>query len=126
MEYERGGDKAIAEGRTHFDDETERDDEREPRVQVLTPSERNAYQGVTIDEGAPEDGEGRTNLRFERKANGWNQFSYMTNGSSWQNKALLLLVTVTLLFFILFIALPVAFTMLLIGMVSWLLYRLFL
>ena len=64
MEYERNGEELLAEGRASFDDE-ERNDETEPRVQVLTPSERNAYRGVTIDEGTP-DGEPRTNIRFER------------------------------------------------------------
>lgn len=123
MEYERNGEELLAEGQASFDDE-ERNDEMEPRVQVLTPSERNAYRGVTIDEGTP-DGEPRTNIRFERGSSGWKSFTYMTSGSSWQSKLTLILGVTALLLFILFIALPVAFTLILLSVVSWILYRLF-
>ena len=123
MEYERNGEELLAEGQASFDDE-ERNDETEPRVQVLTPSERNAYRGVTIDEGTP-DGEPRTNIRFERGSSGWKSFTYMTSGSSWQSKLALILGVTALLMFILFIALPVAFTLILLSVVSWILYRLF-
>lgn len=123
MEYERNGEELLAEGQASFDDE-ERNDETEPRVQVLTPSERNAYRGVTIDEGMP-DGEPRTNIRFERGSSGWKSFTYMTSGSSWQSKLTLILGVTALLLFILFIALPVAFTLILLSVVSWILYRLF-
>lgn len=123
MEYERNGEELLAEGQASFDDE-ERNDETEPRVQVLTPSERNAYRGVTIDEGTP-DGEPRTNIRFERGSSGWKSFTYMTSGSSWQSKLTLILGVTAFLLFILFIALPVAFTLILLSVVSWILYRLF-
>ena len=124
MEYERSGDELLTEGQTRFDDEKERNDEPEPRVQVLTPSERNAYRGVTIDEGAP-DGEMGANVRFERGGSSWKSFSYMTSGSSWQGKLTLILGVTALLLFIFFIALPVAFTLILLSVVSWILYRLF-
>ena len=55
MNDERDDEQMLAEGRTRFNDETERNDEPEPRVQVLTPSERNAYRGVTIDEKTPDE-----------------------------------------------------------------------
>ena len=32
----------------------------EPHVQVLSPAERNAYRGVTIEEGNPEEGGARS------------------------------------------------------------------
>lgn len=125
MNDERDDEQMLAEGRTRFNDETERNDEPEPRVQVLTPSERNAYRGVTIDEKTPDEELGQTNIRFERKTNGWNGFTYIYHGRSWQNKAVLLLGSIALLLFFFFIALPVAFTMLVLSVVSWVLYRLF-
>ncbi len=99
-------------------------EEREPRVQILTPAEKNAYRGVTIEEGSNER-EAGPNIRFERRRKRWGSFSYMTtDGLSWQSKLTILLGAAAVLFFVFFIALPVAIAGLLFGVVSWFLYRL--
>ena len=92
-------------------------------VQVLSPAERNAYRGVTIEESNPED-ETRTNIRFERGRQGWSNFSYMSSGS-WQGKLTLYLGVAALLLFVFFIAVPVALAVIVFSVVSWILYRLF-
>ena len=90
----------------------------------MSRAERNAYTGVTIDEGIDEDAE-RADVRFaRRKGNGWGGFSYMTSGSSWQGKLTLILGVAAVLFFVFFIALPVAIAAVVFSVVSWFLYRL--
>ncbi len=100
------------------------EDAAEGRVQVLSRAERNAYTGITIDEGMDEDA-GRTDIRFERKqGKNWGGFSYMTSGGSWQGKLTLILGAAAVLFFVFFIALPVAIAAVVFSVVSWFLYRL--
>ncbi len=94
-------------------------------VQVLSPAERNAYRGVTIEESNPEEGGARSDIRFERSRQGWGGFSYVSSGS-WQGKLTLYLGIAALLLFIFFIAVPVALAVIVFSIVSWILYRLFL
>ena len=96
----------------------------EPHVQVLSPAERNAYRGVTIEEGSPEGG-ARSDIRFERSRQGWRGFSYVSS-DSWQGKLTLYLGVAALLLFVFFIAVPVAMAVIVLSIVSWILYRLFL
>lgn len=95
----------------------------ERHVQVLSPAERNAYRGVTIEESNLED-ETRANIRFERGRQGWGGFSYMSFGS-WQGKLTLYFGIAALLLFVFFIAVPVALSVIVFSVVSWILYRLF-
>ena len=95
----------------------------EAHVQVLSPAERNAYRGVTIEEGNPGNETG-ANIRFERNGRGWSGFSYMSAGS-WQGKLTLFLGVSALLFFVFFIALPVSLAVIVFSIVSWFFYRLF-
>ena len=97
----------------------------EPHVQVLSPAERNAYRGVTIEEGNPEEGGARSDIRFKRSRQGWGGFSYVSSGS-WQGKLTLYLGIAALLLFVFFIAVPVALAVIVFSIVSWILYRLFL
>ena len=54
------------------------DNMNEGHVQVLSRAERNAYTGITIEEGINED-TGRADVRFERrKGTNWSGFSYIT------------------------------------------------
>ena len=100
------------------------DSTNEGHVQVLSRAERNAYTGITIEEGMNED-TGRADVRFERrKGNNWSGFSYMTNSGSWQGKLTLILGVAAILFFVFFIALPVAIAAVVFSVVSWFLYRL--
>lgn len=100
------------------------DSANEGHVQVLSRAERNAYTGITIEEGTTGD-TGPSDVRFERrKGNGWSGFSYMTNGVSWQGKLTMILVVAAILCFVFFIALPVAIVAILFSIVSWFLYRL--
>ncbi|MBQ8698326.1 MAG: hypothetical protein IJ812_00935 [Schwartzia sp.] len=93
----------------------------DPRVTVLTRAERNAYTGITIEEGAPERESG-PDIRFERRGGGRGGFSYMTGGS-WQGKLTLILGAAAILLFVFFIALPVALAALVFGVISWILYQ---
>ena len=96
----------------------------EGHVQVLSRAERNAYTGITIEEGMTEDA-GQSDIRFERKkGSNWSGFSYMTSGGSWQGKLTLILGVAALLFFVFFIALPVAIAAIVFSIVSWVIYRL--
>ena len=98
------------------------DDADDAHVQVLSRAERNAYTGITIEEGMDEDAE-RADIRFERRKGNWGGFSYMTSGGSWQTKLTLVLGIVAVLLFIFFIALPVALVVLIFGIISWILYQ---
>lgn len=121
MRCERCGAELSEDGRCMACGE---DDAAEGRVQVLSRAERNAYTGITIDEGMDEDA-GRTDIRFERKqGKNWGGFSYMTSGGSWQGKLTLILGVAAVLFFVFFIALPVAIAAVVFSVVSWFLYRL--
>ena len=100
------------------------DSTNEGHVQVLSRAERNAYTGITIEEGTTTDA-GQSDVRFERKkGNGWSSFSYMTSGISWQGKLTMILGVAAILFFVFFIALPVAIAAIVFSVVSWFLYRL--
>lgn len=92
-------------------------------VQVLSPAERNAYRGITIEEGNSENEE-QSDIRFERRSRGGGSFSYISTGS-WQGKLTLFFGVAALLFFVFFIALPVALAAVVLSVVSWFLYRLF-
>ncbi len=95
----------------------------EGHVQVLSRAERNAYTGITIDEGVDADAM-QSDVRFERrKGSNWSGFSYMTSGSSWQGKLTLILGIAAILFFVFFIALPVAIAAVVFSVVSWFLLR---
>ena len=121
MRCERCGAELSEEGRCMA---CGADDAAEGRVQVLSRAERNAYTGITIDEGMDEDA-GRTDIRFERKqGKNWGGFSYMTSGRSWQGNLTLILGVAAVLFFVFFIALPVAIAAVVFSVVSWFLYRL--
>ncbi len=99
--------------------------EREPNVQILSPAERNAYRGVTIDEGIQSDqDEAGPHIRFERSGGGSRGFSYMMSGGSWQGKLTLILGAAAILLFVFFIALPVALAAIVFSVVSWFLFRL--
>ncbi len=95
----------------------------ESHVQILTPAERNAYRGVTIEDGHPEN-ETRSDIRFNRRKPGWSVF--FNPPGSWQGKLTLLLGAAAVLFFVFFVALPVAIAAVVFSVVSWFLYRLFL
>ena len=100
------------------------DSTNEGHVQVLSRAERNAYTGITIEEGMAEDA-GQSDVRFERrKGSNWGTFSYMTNGVSWQGKLTMILGVTAILLFVFFIALPVAITAVVFSVVSWFLFRL--
>lgn len=96
----------------------------EGHVQVLSKAERNAYTGITIEEGTTEDAR-QSDVRFERRnGRNWNGFSYVTSGGSWQGKLTLILGAAAILLFVFFIALPVAIAAVIFSVVSWFLYRL--
>ncbi len=93
-------------------------------VQVLSRAERNAYTGITIDEGMTEDTM-QSDVRFERRSGrNWNGFSYMTSGGSWQGKLTLILGAAAILLFVFFIALPVAIVAVVFSVIFWFLFRL--
>ena len=118
MRCERCGAELSADGRCPDCDMNE------GRVQVLSRAERNAYTGITIEEGMTEDAR-QSNVRFERrKGSNWSGFSYMTSGGSWQGKLTLILGVAAILCFVFFIALPVAIAAVVFSVVSWFLYRL--
>lgn len=97
------------------------EDTAEAHVQVLSRAERNAYTGITIDEGMEEEND-RVDIRFERRTgNNWGGFSYMTSGGSWPGKLMLILGAAAILCFVFFIALPVAMVVLLFGVILWIL-----
>ncbi len=119
MRCERCGAELTEEGRCPV---CGMDHANEGHVQVLSRAERNAYTGITIEEGINED-TGRADVRFERKkGNNWNGFSYMTSGGSWQGKLTLILCVAAILFFVFFIALPVAVVAVIFSVISWFLY----
>ncbi len=121
MRCERCGAELTEEGRCPV---CGMDHTNEGHVQVLSRAERNAYTGITIEEGINED-TGRADVRFERKkGSNWNGFSYMTSGGSWQGKLTLILGLAAILFFVFFIALPVAIVAVIFSVISWFLYRL--
>ena len=93
-------------------------------VQVLSRAERNAYTGITIDEGMTEDTM-QSDVRFERRSGrNWNGFSYITSGGSWQGKLTLILGAAAILLFVFFIALPVAIVAVVLSVIFWFLFRL--
>ncbi len=98
------------------------EDVSDGHVQVLTRAERNAYTGITIEEGVSEEDAG-PDIRFERKRGNIGGFSYMTTGGSWQGKLTLILGAAALLLFVFFIALPVALVVIVLSILSWLIYR---
>ena len=93
----------------------------EPRVTVLTRAERNAYTGITIEEGAPERESG-PDIRFERRGGSRGVYSYMTGGS-WQGKLMLIMGAAAILLFVFFVALPVALAAIVFGFISWIFYQ---
>ena len=120
MRCERCGAELSEEGRCPM---CGAEDTGEPRVQVLSRAERNAYTGITIEEGIDEE-DRRADVRFERRSGNWGGFSYMTRGISWQGKLTLILGVAALLLFVFFIALPVAMVVVVFSVISWFLYRL--
>ncbi len=121
MRCERCGTELFEEGRCPA---CGAENLNEGNVQVLSRAERNAYTGITIDEGMTEDAR-QSDVRFERRSGrNWNGFSYMTNGGSWQGKLTLILGAAALLLFVFFIALPVAIAAVIFSVVSWFLFRL--
>ena len=115
MECERCGAQLDAEGRCLSCEA------KEARVRVMTREEKRNYQGITIEEdGAAED------IRFERRENPWQRVRWTTVGTaSWSDRLLVGLVVAGIVAFIFFVALPVAALVILIGIVGWLLSRIF-
>lgn len=115
MECERCGAQLDAEGRCPSCEA------KEARVRVMTREEKRNYQGITIEEdGAAED------IRFERRENPWQRVRWTTVGTaSWSDRLLVGLVVAGIVAFIFFVALPVVALVILIGIVGWLLSRIF-
>ena len=115
MECERCGSQLDAEGRCPSC-ETE-----EERVRIMTGEEKRDYQGITIEEdGAEED------IRFERRENPWRRVRWTSVGaSSWSDRIIVGIVIAGIAAFIFFVALPIAALVVLIGIVGWLLSRIF-
>lgn len=91
------------------------------RVRVMTREEKRAYQGITIDEEGPEE-----DIRFERRETPWRRVRWTSVGAfSWSDRLVVGLVVAGIVAFIFFVALPVAAMVVLIGLVGWLLSRLF-
>ena len=88
---------------------------------MLTDRERNAYRGITIEEGAPE----RPDVRFEKSRRGWGGMIYTSGADSWQSKLVLYAGGALLLMFVFFVALPVTAAILVLGALAWFLFRLF-
>ena len=91
----------------------ENDAGESPNVQVLTPAERNAYRGITIDESGEDPGE--TWVRFERRRR--SGVSFMSDG--WKGKLAIFLGVAAILAFVFFIALPLALAMVILGILYW-------
>lgn len=115
MECERCGGQLDEEGRCPS---CEAGGER---VRIMTREEKNAYQGITIEEGEAEE-----DIRFERREAPWRRVRWTSLGtSSWSDRLVVGLVIAGIVAFIFFVALPIVALMLLIGIAGWLLARLF-
>lgn len=89
------------------------------RVRVLTREERFSYDGVTIEEDAPE-----RDVRFE-KSGRWGGVYYGSFGGSWLGRAALWLSIAAFGAFMLFVALPIAAFAAIAALLAWIVFRFF-
>ncbi len=116
MVCERCGSELSDDGRCPVCDATE-------KVRVMSREERLGYQGVTIEEGEPEE---ESDVRFERSGT-WRRVRYTAapGTSSWQSKAILMVSLIAVLAFLFFIALPAVLVLVVIGVLAWLFFQFF-
>lgn len=102
-------------------------DGQEENVRILTPEEKSAYQGVTIDTG---DGDAGARERVRREAPGGGRRGIYirrvnVSNSDWLTKLIIFVVVAAIAAFVLFIALPVALVGIGIAVLVWLVLSFF-
>ena len=103
-------------------------EQEEVKVRVMSREERNAYDGVTIEDGNSNEYE-RPGSEFGYrgvKIHAFNWQDLLANRGNWWQKALMAVGIAAVLGFLFFVALPVILVLVGVGVAVWLVLRLFL
>jgi hypothetical protein len=106
-------------------------EQEESKVRVMSPDERNAYDGITIEEGGGQESRSRQEQYgrdfgrgFQLHTFGWKDLLF--GQKNMLQRVLMLAGIAAVLAFLFFVAVPVIIVMLGVGVVVWLVLQLFL
>lgn len=109
-------------------------EQEDGKVRVMSPDERNAYDGVTIEDGENTQESPRQNYQryygsgdfrqgFTIRTLNWKDL--LLGGENWLQRILMIAGVAAVLAFLFFVALPVMIVVLGVGVAVWLVLRLF-
>lgn len=103
-------------------------EQEEGKVRVMSRQERNDYDGVTIEEGGSSDEEQpKTGFGYQGvRIHTLNWQDLLASRGNWWQRALMIAGAAAVLAFLFFVALPVIFVLVGVGVAVWLVLRLFL
>ena len=101
-------------------------EQEESKVRVMSPDERNAYDGITIEEGGGQESRSRQEQYgrgFQLHTFGWKDLLF--GQKNMLQRVLMLAGIAAVLAFLFFVALPVIIVLLGVGVAVWLVLQLF-